>query len=100
MPTLIASLAIAADLQKLQRRQSRPKAACLAFPAGLALGELLAPPRLVQAYFLAFDLARVTRHKPRFLQRGLQRLVVIDQCAGDTVAHRAGLARLAAAGHV
>src|SRR5688572_9242840 len=47
--------------------------------AGLALGELLAASRLVEADLLALDFACVTRDQARLLQHGLQRLVVIDQ---------------------
>src|SRR5687768_1147593 len=64
---------------------------------GLALGELLAASRLVEADFLALDLARVASDEAGFLQRPLERLVVIDERAGDAVTHRTGLAGFAAA---
>src|SRR6185369_10678325 len=65
--------------------------------SALALGELLAASRLVEADLLALDLARVARDEPGLRQRRLERGIVLDQRAGDAVAHRAGLARLAAA---
>src|SRR5690606_26953597 len=65
-----------------------------------ALRELLATSRLVQADLLALDLARVARDQPRLRQDRLERLVVVDQRAGDAVANRACLARLAATVHV
>src|SRR5690242_11759491 len=65
-----------------------------------ALGELLAASRLVQADFLAFDLARVARDQPGLRQRRLQLRVVIDQRACNAVAHRARLPRFAAADHI
>src|SRR3954469_8683937 len=68
--------------------------------SALALGELLPASRLVQADLLALDLARVARDEARLRQRGLERGVVLDQRARDAVAHRAGLAGLAAAEHV
>src|SRR5581483_118068 len=58
---------------------------------------LLAPPRLVQADLLSLHLARVARHQARPAQAGLQRCIILDERAGDAVAHRAGLAALAAA---
>src|SRR5690606_28647887 len=65
-----------------------------------ALGELLAASRLVQADLLALDLARIARDQPGLRQGRLERLGVVDQRAGDAVADRARLARLAAAMHV
>ena len=53
--------------------------------------------RLVEADLLALDFARVARDEPRLRQRGLELRVVVDQRARDAVAHRAGLAGLAAA---
>src|SRR5690606_39789307 len=67
---------------------------------GSALRELLATSRLVEADLLALDLARVARDEARARQRRLERRVVVDQCTGDAVAHRARLAGLAAAGDV
>src|SRR4029079_18093676 len=58
----------------------------------LALRELLALARLVEADLLAFDFSRIARHQARLRQRGLQLRVVIDQRASDSVANRAGLA--------
>src|ERR1700732_1263542 len=65
-----------------------------------ALGELLAAPRLVQADFLALDLARITGHKAGLGKRRLQLSVVIHQRAGDAVPNRAGLTGFAAAAYV
>src|SRR5436190_22995485 len=62
-----------------------------------AFRELLAPPRLVQAHFLALDFARVARDEPGLRQRRLQLRVVLDQRPRDAVANRAGLTRLPAA---
>src|SRR5947209_4066378 len=65
--------------------------------SALALGELLPASRLVEADLLALDFARVARDEARLRQRGLERGVVFDERPGDAVAHRAGLARFAAA---
>src|SRR5688572_8791926 len=58
----------------------------------LALRILRRAAGLVQADLLALDLARVARHEAGLAQRGLQRLVVLDQRAGEPEADRAGLA--------
>src|SRR5688572_7864589 len=58
---------------------------------------LLAPPCLVQADLLSLDLARIARDQPGRAQRRLQGRIILDQRARDAVAHRAGLAALAAA---
>src|SRR5690606_17403558 len=58
----------------------------------LALRELGGAAGLVQADLLALDLARVAGHEPGLAQLGLQRLVVLDQRAGDAQADGAGLA--------
>src|SRR5512144_1387558 len=79
--------------------KGRPRAA-FANLAGSALAELLAPARLVQADLLALDLARVARDETGLRQGWFQRRVVLDQRTRHAVAHRAGLARLAAADHV
>src|SRR5262245_37952639 len=68
--------------------------------SALALAELLAAARLVEADLLSLDFARVARHETRLRQRGLKLRVVVDERAGDALAHRAGLAGLAAADHV
>src|SRR5258706_3366328 len=65
-----------------------------------AFRELLAASRLVQADFLALDLARVARHEPGLRKRRLERRVVLDQGARDAMADRAGLPRFATAEHV
>src|SRR6187431_2986313 len=65
-----------------------------------ALGELLAPARLVEADLLALDLARIAGHQARLRERGLEGGVVLDQRAGDAVANGTGLAGLTAAEHV
>src|SRR5687767_6215882 len=58
---------------------------------------LLAPPCFVQADLLSLDFARVARHQPGRAQRRLQSRIILDQRPRDAVAHRAGLAALAAA---
>src|SRR5690606_24326350 len=63
-----------------------------------ALGELRGAAGLVQADLLALDLAGVAGHEAGLAQVGLQRLVVLDQRAGDAQADRTGLAGGAAAG--
>src|ERR1700716_3640440 len=65
-----------------------------------ALGELLAASRLVQADFLALDLARIAGHEAGLGKRRLQLSVVIHQRPGDAVPHRACLTGLAAAANV
>src|SRR5215831_3450265 len=75
------------------------KAACRR-PWALSLGELLAPPSLVQAHFLALDFASIARHQSRFGQRRLELTIVVDQRTGDAVAYRARLTRFSAAVHV
>src|SRR5688572_25006992 len=61
---------------------------------------LLAPPCLVQADLLSLDLPRVARHQSGRAQRRFQSCIILDQCAGDAVAHRARLPALAAAVHI
>src|SRR6185503_13854662 len=61
---------------------------------------LLAPPCLVQSHLLSLHLARIARHEAGCAQRALQPRIILDQGARDAVAHRAGLAALAAAVHV
>src|SRR5438874_2181019 len=58
---------------------------------------LLAPPCLVQAHLLSLHLARVARHQPGRAQRSLEPCIILDQRTRDAMAHRAGLAALAAA---
>src|SRR5690606_25702602 len=67
-------------------------------PGASALGELGGAAGLVQADLLALDLAGVAGHEAGLAQVGLQRLVVLDQRAGDAQADRTGLAGGAAAG--
>src|SRR5690242_15456340 len=89
MPTLITL--------KPQKRESRPEAAfdsrrqCRS-----TLRVLLAPPCLVQADLLSLDLARIASHQTRRAEAALQSRIILDEGAGDAVAHRAGLAALAA----
>src|SRR6185295_13480669 len=64
---------------------------------GLPLGELVTSAGLVQPDLLALHFARVAGHESRLLEHPLQARVVLDQGAGDAVAHGARLARLAAA---
>src|SRR5690606_26159375 len=66
--------------------------------AALTLGELRGAACLVQADLLALDFARIAGHEARLAQLDLQRLVVLDQRAGDAQADRTGLAGGAAAG--
>src|SRR5687768_5210794 len=60
-------------------------------PDGLALGELGGAACLVQADLFALDFAGIAGHETGLAQLGLQRLVVLDQCARDAEADRAGL---------
>ena len=72
-PTLIKSVSQPTRIE-IPERQSRGEAAlCQGFlPASAsAFRELLAASRLVQADFLALDLARVARHSPAFESAGL-----------------------------
>src|SRR3954466_13246884 len=59
----------------------------------LALRELEGATRLRAAVLLALHRARVAGEKAAGLQHRAQAGLVIDQGAGDAVAHRAGLAR-------
>src|SRR3546814_5270650 len=63
----------------------------------LALAELFAATRLVEADFFTFDFAGIAGNQAGLLERRLQCFVVVDQRTGDTVAHRASLAAFAAA---
>src|SRR5512133_3115321 len=63
----------------------------------LALRELGGAACLVQADLLALDFARVPGHETDLAQFALQRLVVLDQRAGDAEADGAGLAGVATA---
>src|SRR6476469_4765164 len=64
---------------------------------GLALRELRGAACLVQADLLALDFAGVAGHEASLAQFALQRLVVLDQRAGNAEADRAGLAGVTAA---
>src|SRR5574340_1856359 len=66
----------------------------------LTLGELLPATRLAQTDLLALDFACIASDQTRLAQCGLQVCVVVDQRAGDAVAHCTGLAGFAAAGYV
>src|SRR3569832_107673 len=68
--------------------------------SALALGELLAATRLVEADLLALDFAGIAGHQTGGLQRGLHLGIQVDQRASNAVAHCTGLARFAAARHV
>ena len=57
----------------------------------LALRELLATARLVQADLLAFNLTRIAGNKSGLRQHRFQRRIIIQQCAGNAVAHGTGL---------
>src|SRR6476661_1802305 len=63
----------------------------------LPLAELRRLARLVQAGLLALHDACVTRQEAGALQRHAELRVDLDECTGDPVAHRACLARRAAA---
>src|SRR3546814_17690201 len=58
----------------------------------LTLRELRGAACLVQPDLLALDLACVAGHEARRAQLALERLVVLDQRAGDAQAERTGLA--------
>src|SRR4249919_1033054 len=82
------------------KRQGRLTAAlneCKRATLPLALGELLTSARLVQTDLLPLNLARVARHQSGLRQRRLELDIVVDQGAGDAVAHGAGLPRFATA---
>ena len=66
----------------------------------LALAELLGAAGLAQTNLLTFDFAGVAGHEAGSRQNGLETRVVVDQSAGDAVAHSTSLAGFAAAGHV
>src|SRR6185312_13203517 len=65
-----------------------------------ALRVLRTAAGLAAADLLALDLARIARHEAGDAQRLAQALIVLDQCAGETHADGAGLARDAAAADV
>src|SRR5690606_23887433 len=75
------------------------EAPATAWQAKSALAELLAATCLVETDFLALDLAGVTGDQAGLRQHRLERGVVVDQRAGDAVAHRTSLAAFAAAVH-
>src|SRR3546814_1580615 len=79
----------------LEARASRVRASCGRIR--LTLRELGGAACLVQADLLALDLACVAGHEARRAQLALERLVVLDQRAGDAQADRTGLAGGAAA---
>src|SRR5579872_2832016 len=75
----------------------RATAPLAALRAGLALGELRALARLLQAGLLALLGARVAREKAPALQLAAEVRVGLEQRARDAVAQRPGLGRDAAA---
>src|SRR3546814_4467020 len=79
----------------LEARASRARASCGRIR--LTLRELGGAACLVQTDLLALDLACVAGHEARRAQLALERLVVLDQRAGDAQADRTGLAGGAAA---
>src|SRR5690349_1767451 len=96
IPTLItgppkSKSRLAAAFQSLKPRRASLRS---------TLRELLAPPRLVQSDLLSLDLARISRDEPRRAERRLQARIILDERARDAVAHRTGLAALAAAVHI
>jgi len=64
----------------------------------LTLAELLATASTVQTNLLTFHFAGIAGHETGFAQLRLERCVIVDQSAGNAVAHRTGLARLTATG--
>src|SRR6185436_13074953 len=92
---------LAADTRINARAPETPKPPAggfaLSVRADLSLGELVTAACLVQADLLPLHFARVAGHESRFLEHPFQARVVLDERAGDAVAHGARLARLAAA---
>src|SRR5437868_11259198 len=62
----------------------------------LALRELLPATCLVQTDLLTFDFTCIARDEASLGQRRLERRIVVDQGAGNTVAHCTGLTRFTA----
>src|SRR5674476_53689 len=94
-------------LQQGRESKSRPKAAFVIHPdpstgsgQALTLGELFPAARLAQTDLLAFHFTRIASHQTGLLQYSFERSIVVDQCTGDAMTHRPGLARFAAAGDV
>src|SRR5690606_31981913 len=56
-----------------------------------ALAELLATTRLVQTDLLAFDFAGIAGDEASLRQCRLERRIIVDQRAGNAMAHGAGL---------
>src|SRR3989338_6867115 len=84
--------------------KTAPRQACRRFlrqkPGALALAELLGAACGTQTDLLTFDFAGIARDETGLRQARLERGVVVDQGAGDAVAHSAGLAGFAATVHV
>src|SRR5690606_17433214 len=59
--------------------------------SGLTLAELLAATRFVETDFFTFDFTSIARDVAGLLERRLERFVVVDEGAGNTVAHRTSL---------
>src|SRR5438034_54973 len=68
--------------------------------ADLTLGVLRRLASPLQTVLFALFGARVARQQPRLAQHGPQRLVGLDERAGERVRNRASLARDSAAGHL
>ena len=102
MPALIMCRPECPFKQKAARRRLSCRSGSRRVAPGgkSALGELLAPPRLVQTDLLSLHFARIARYQARLLQARLQRGVVFDQRARNTVAYRAGLTGFTAANHI
>src|SRR3546814_19419274 len=79
------------------RRPPRSTRTDTSFPTRRSSDLLGGAACLVQADLLALDLACVAGHEARRAQLALERLVVLDQRAGDAQADRTGLAGGAAA---
>src|SRR5258706_1157642 len=95
-PTLIKSVSRPRHASKSQNDKAAVRRLCAYrfLPASAsAFRELLAASRLVQADFLALDLARVARHEPGLRKRRLERRVLLHQSARDSMPDLASLPR-------
>jgi hypothetical protein len=78
------------------KQKSRPIGGFFWNRSELALGELLAATCLVEADFLTLNFTSIAGNKTSLGQCGLQRCIVFDQGAGNTVANSTCLAGLSA----
>src|SRR5688572_3235673 len=88
------------DAPWIPKQKSRPQGGFLVRIRSLSLRVLLAAPRLVQADFLSLYLAGVARHQSGRAELAFQAGIVLDQGAGDSVAHRTRLPAFPAPVHV